>query len=236
MSYIAGFIVAVPVANKAAYHKMADEAVSYFRGLGVSRSVECWGDDVPEGKITDFRRAVAAQPDEAVVFAWQEYPDKATYDAATRQMTQDAPSMDMEMPFDGKRMVYGGFSTIFDTGHPAETGYVDGTVLAVPRAAKAAYLAQAKQINAAIFEQGALRIVESWGDALPDGKVTDFRRAVQAKEDEEVVFSWIEWPSKAVRDAAWPKLMADPRLNETVPPHDGSRQIYGGFAPIVDAT
>jgi uncharacterized protein YbaA (DUF1428 family) len=89
------------------------------------------------------------------------------------------------------------------------------------------------------MDLGATRIVECWGDDVPDGKVTDFRRAVQAKEDEAVVFSWVEWPDKATRDAAMsrmPEVMkTDPRMNqETNPmPFDAKRMIYGGFAPVV---
>src|SRR3546814_12608895 len=79
-------------------------------------------------------------------------------------------------------------------------------------------------------------MVEAWGDDVPEGKVTDFQRAVQAKPDEVVVFSWIEYPTKAVRDAANQKIMSDPRMKEmgTTMPFDGRRMIYGGFACIVD--
>ena len=77
-------------------------------------------------------------------------------------------------------------------------------------------------------------MVECWGDDVPDGKVTDFRRAVQAEDGETVVFSWIEWPSKAVRDAGMAKLMADPRMQSNDPPFDGKRMIYGGFATLFD--
>ena len=75
------------------------------------------------------------------------------------------------------------------------------------------------------------------GDDVPKGKVTDFRLAVDAKDDEAIVFSWIEWPSKKARDEAWPKLMADPRMQPKMDnmPFDGKRMIYGGFATILDA-
>ena len=85
-------------------------------------------------------------------------------------------------------------------------------------------------------EFGVTRMVECWGDDVPDGKLTDFRRAVQAKEDEVVVFSWFESPSKEVRDAANQKMMSDPRMKsmgETMP-FDGKRMIFGGFVPVVD--
>ena len=91
--------------------------------------------------------------------------------------------------------------------------------------------------TAKIFvEYGATRVLECWGDDVPDGKQTDFRRAVQAKDDEVVVFSWIEWPDKATRDAGMKKAMDDPRMKpEANPmPFDGMRLIYGGFAPVVE--
>jgi len=86
------------------------------------------------------------------------------------------------------------------------------------------------------IENGAKRVLECWGDDVKDGKLTDFRRAVQAKDDEAVVFSWIEWPDKATRDAAMTKVMNDPRLNaQTNPmPFDGKRMIFGGFSPVLE--
>ena len=84
-------------------------------------------------------------------------------------------------------------------------------------------------------EYGATRLVECWGDDVPNGKVTDFRRAVQAQAGETVVFSWIVWPSKAVRDAATPKLMKDPRMQPGPDmPFDGKRMIFGGFEVMLD--
>jgi uncharacterized protein YbaA (DUF1428 family) len=83
-----------------------------------------------------------------------------------------------------------------------------------------------------------LRCVEAWEDDIEDGKVTDFSRAVNGKADEKIVFSRVEWPSKAARDAAWPQIMADPAL---VPDDaargavDNQRRIVGGFEPILDA-
>ncbi|MBN9430480.1 MAG: DUF1428 family protein [Burkholderiales bacterium] len=85
-------------------------------------------------------------------------------------------------------------------------------------------------------EFGAIRMVECWGDDVPDGQHTDFRRAVKAEDGEVVVFSWIEYPSKEVRDAANQKMMNDPRMKEwgQQMPFDGKRMIFGGFVPIVD--
>lgn len=115
MSYVEGFVAAVPAANKEIYLKHAKEAAVYFKKFGATRVVECWGDDVPDGKLTDFRGAVKAQEGEVVIFSWIEYPSKEVRDAANKQMMA-SPEMDgMEMPFDGKRMIFGGFVPILDT-------------------------------------------------------------------------------------------------------------------------
>jgi uncharacterized protein YbaA (DUF1428 family) len=119
MSYIDGFVIAVPKANKQAFIQHANTGDGMFMELGATRILECWEDDVPDGQQTDFRRAVQATADEAVVFSWVEWPDKATRDAAMAKMTgmmdgsaEVDPRMDPAknpMPFDGKRMIFGGF-------------------------------------------------------------------------------------------------------------------------------
>jgi uncharacterized protein YbaA (DUF1428 family) len=115
--------------------------------------------------------------------------------------------------------------------------YVDGFVTPVPISNKDAYCAYAREIAPLFKESGALEFVECWGDDVPEGKVTSFPMAVQREPHEAVVFSWITWPSRAVRDAAWEKIMADPRMQPgaTPAPFDGKRLIYGGFQTIVEA-
>lgn len=88
--------------------------------------------------------------------------------------------------------------------------------------------------DAIFLEFGAIRVVECRGHDVPDGKLTDFRRAVQAKQYESVVFSWVEWPDKAARDAGMAKFMQDPRVEAAGDgPFDGKRMIFGGFKPVV---
>ncbi|WP_116364605.1 DUF1428 domain-containing protein [Parahaliea mediterranea] len=123
MSYIDGFVIAVPRANREKFTHHAETADSIFLEWGALRVIECWEDDVPVGKQTDFRRAVQATDDEAVVFSWVEWPDKATRDKAMQTMQHmmegDAPDPRMDpvknpMPFDGKRMIFGGFTPVVD--------------------------------------------------------------------------------------------------------------------------
>lgn len=115
MSYVDGFVVAVPVANKEAYRAHAEKALPIFKAFGAARMVECWGDDVPDGTVTDFRRAVKAEESEAVVFSWIEWPSKEARDAGMKKLMDDPRMKDMmDMPFDGKRMIYGGFQPILD--------------------------------------------------------------------------------------------------------------------------
>src|SRR5499433_3722172 len=115
--------------------------------------------------------------------------------------------------------------------------YIDGFVAAVPTANREKFKKHADEAAAILKEYGALSVVECWGDDVPDGKITSFPMAVQRKDDETVVFSWIVWPSKKVRDQAMKKVMADPRLqpDKNPMPFDGKRLIYGGFEMIVEA-
>ena len=118
MAYIDGFVLAVPNANKQQFIEHAKTFDQMFLDMGATRVVEAWGDDVPRGKLTDFQRAVQAGDDETVCFSWVEWPDKATRDAAMQKMQND-PAMDPAhnpMPFDGKRMIYGGFVPVVTIG------------------------------------------------------------------------------------------------------------------------
>jgi uncharacterized protein YbaA (DUF1428 family) len=114
--------------------------------------------------------------------------------------------------------------------------YIDGFVAAVPTANKDDYLKYASRFAPMFREKGALRVVEAWGDDVPHGKLTDFHMAVKAQETETVLFSFIEWPDKATRDAGWAELMKDPAMQPGANPmpFDGKRLIYGGFASILD--
>ena len=116
MSYIDGFVVPVPTEKKAAYRDVAAKMAEYFKELGATRVVEAWGNDVPDGKVTDFKMSVKAERNENVVFSWVEWPSKQVRDAANEKMKNDPRMKDMsDMPFDGKRMIFGGFEPLLDT-------------------------------------------------------------------------------------------------------------------------
>lgn len=236
MTYFEGFIVPVPEANKAAFTDHANEVASRFREIGVRRQVEAWDNDVPEGKVTDFRMAVNATPDEKVVIAWFEYPDRKARDAANERMMSDPrmEEMSKDIPFDAKRMILGGFDAIVEEGSGGG-GYTDGFVVPVPEAKREQYRELASKMAKQFRKHGATRVVEAFGDDVPKGQVTDFYRAVKAENGEGIVFSFIEWPDKQVRDEAWAKIMADESLRpQGEMPFDGKRMFWGGFENVVD--
>jgi uncharacterized protein YbaA (DUF1428 family) len=240
MSYFDGFVIAVPTANRQKFIDHAKLGDTVFKDMGATRIVETWADDVPKGKVTDFQGAVQAQDDEAVVFSWIEWPDKATRMAAYEKMM--APDfkderMDPEknpMPFDGKRMIYGGFAPLLEEGNGGASSHTDGFVTPVPEEKRDAYREMADKAWRKFEQLGARRSVEAWGDDVPDGKQTDFRRAVKAEAGEAVVFSFIEWPDKETRDAGWAKMMEDEDMQPGDMPFDGKRMFWGGFRPVVE--
>jgi uncharacterized protein YbaA (DUF1428 family) len=114
MSYIDGFVVAVPTANKEMYVQHARTAAAVFKEHGALSVVEAWGDDVPEGKLTSFPLAVQRKSDETVVFSWVAWRDKQARDVGMKKVMEDKRFASMEMPFDGKRMIYGGFKKLVE--------------------------------------------------------------------------------------------------------------------------
>ncbi len=114
MTYVDGFVAAVPKANKDLYVAHSRAAAERLKDWGATRVVENWGDEVPKGETNDFYSAVMAKDDEVIVFSWIEYPDKATRDAAMKKMMSPEGMEGVpDMPFDGRRMIFGGFTTLF---------------------------------------------------------------------------------------------------------------------------
>ena len=138
------------------------------------------------------------------------------------------------MPFDGKRMIFGGFTSIVDLGIPASDGYMQGFVIPVPEDKHDAYRKLEEDCWPYFQKLGAARVVAAWQDDVPEGKQTDFFRAVNAQPGEKVVFAFMEWPSRDICDEAAKAMMSgDAMPMPEDMPFDGKRMIYGGFAPVV---
>ncbi|MGR3762244.1 DUF1428 domain-containing protein (plasmid) [Roseobacteraceae bacterium NS-SX3] len=237
MTYYTGSVAAVPAANKKKYAEHAAAAWKLFESYGATRMVETWGVDVPKGKVTDFYGAVNAQDDEAIVFSWIAWPDRATADAAWKKMESDPAIKELaEMPFDGSRMIFGGFSPVFEQGDHMGAEYYQGFVLAVPEKNKAAYAEMADEGWKMFEKGGALGLIENWGEEVPHGKKTDFYRATKAEEGEVPVFSWSAWPDRATCDAAAKAMEAEMSdMDMSAMPFDGMRMMWAGFEPVFDS-
>jgi len=234
MTYVQGFLIPVKEGDKQRYLDLATKAAPVFADYGALGTVECWGDDVPDGKRTDMKRAVKAEPDEKIVFSWVWWPDKATCDAAAEKLMADERMQpDGELPFNPQRMIYGGYEPAYEGGDGGKFGFVDG-IVAPTASDKAVFVDHARTISAYFLKKGATRIVDGWGVDVPDGKVTDFKRAVAAEEGETVIFGWVEWPDKPTRDAAFAGMMDDPDIQAAPPAFDMQRAIFGGFVPMFD--
>jgi uncharacterized protein YbaA (DUF1428 family) len=114
MNYIGGYVFAVHEAKRAAFLQSAELRALALKKLGALRVVECWGDDVPQGTLTSFPIAVKCEPDEVVVFSWVEWPSKQAHEEGMKKLMADTYLEHQEMPFDGKRMIYGGFQMIME--------------------------------------------------------------------------------------------------------------------------
>ena len=243
--YIDGLVFAVPTANKQAFIDYAKRSDSFLEGY--IRIGYGWEDELLEGQLTDFRKSVQAKTDESIIFVWIEWPDKATRNLEHQNMQarlkSEATFINEIPPFDGARMLSGGFETIIDfetTIHNKKgdfkMSYFDGFLFAVKSENKEAFIDYANRANSLI--EGCTRIVYALEDDLQDGQVTDFRMAVQAKDDEAVVFGWEEWPDKEARNKGH-ELMADyleshETLGKEIPPFDELRMVFGGFETIIE--
>lgn len=234
MTYIQGFLLAVKSARRDDYLAMAQETAPLFARYGAIRTVECWADDVPDGTRTDMKRATKAEADEAIVFSWIEWPDRATCEAAAEKMQNEWPEPPADMPFDGARMIYAGFQVVHDSGSAGTFGYVDGVIGRVVSGGSEAVAAFEAAATPIFRDKGASRLVGGVSGEIASGKTTDFLRAVAAQEGDMITFGWIEWPDKATRDAGMGAMRADPRMATLSQPWDGPTAIFGGFTPILD--
>ncbi len=116
-----------------------------------------------------------------------------------------------------------------------DMSYFDGFLISVPNGKKQEYIEIAKTAAPIFLEFGALRVIETWGDNLPHGKVTDFYMAVKAEADDGIVMSYIEWPDKETRDIGNDKVMKDPRMPDFDKiPFNAKTMIFGGFELLLD--
>ncbi|TKW66400.1 MAG: DUF1428 domain-containing protein [Paracoccus denitrificans] len=237
MTYYTGMVAAVPTANKQAYIDHAKAAWPLFQKHGAVRTVETWGVDTPKGKVTDFQGAVQAKDDETIVFTWIEWPDRAAADKAWQAMESDPDMAAMgEMPFDGSRMIYGGFEPVMSAGQVDGADHYQGFLLAVPEKNRDAYEKMAHDAWGMFQKFGCLGIAENWGVDVPRGKQTDFYRATKAEDGEAVLFSWTAWPDRATCDEAGKKMEAEMEGVEMPEmPFDGKRMMWGGFETIFDS-
>ncbi|WP_265502463.1 DUF1428 domain-containing protein [Paracoccus beibuensis] len=237
MTYYTGCIAAVPTANKDRYMQHVKDCWSIFNRHGASRMVEAWGADIKKGKVNDFFGAVEATDDETVVFSWLEWHDKAAADAAWQAMQTDTDMAKIAMPFDGSRMIFGGFEPLVTGGSDKNAGYIQGFVLSVPQGNREAYRTMADQAWEEMFRpKGCLGNYETWGVDVPHGNRTDFYRASKAEAGEVPVFSWTAWPDRATCDAASRAMEAEMEGKDFPDmPFDGRRMIWGGFDVIFDS-
>ncbi len=235
MAYLDGFVIPVSTSGRHAFVAHAEKMDAHFLKHGARRVVEAWGVDLPPGETTDFHGAVAAREGETGAFAWIEWPDKATRDTAMKALEADEAMMAEPMPFDGKRMIFGGFEPIVRHGSPSRGDYVQGFIVPVPEDRKSAYFKMVDEAWGMFQGYGATSLVEAWGDDVPQGELTDFYRAVKAQPDEQVVFSFMTWPSREACDAAGEKMRNDPdmKMPESMP-FDGKRMVWGGFEPVLE--
>lgn len=236
MPYVDGFLLAVHKDKRDAYKALAEKAAKVFKKHGALAVAECWGDDVPEGKTTSIPMAVKIEEGEVPLFSWIVWPSKEARDTGNKKVMND-PELDgdpADMPFDGMRMMFGGFEVLGANDGAAQevpTGYVDGFIAAVPKDKRSEFMAFTDAMSKVMADYGVKTAVDCWGDDVPEGRVTSFPMAVKAGEDEVVAFSWMLWPSKDARSEGMAKAMQDPRMapNSIPMPFDGSRVIHGGF-------
>ncbi|MFM6932713.1 MAG: DUF1428 domain-containing protein [Novosphingobium sp.] len=231
MTYYDGFVIPVPRARRQEFIDHANLFDKKLIEMGATRVVETIGLDIRPGKTTDFLQAVAAEDGEDIAFSWIEWPDKQTRDATHKAMESDSEMMAMPMPFDGKRMIFGGFEEL--VRHGEDGPYFQGFLIPVPAGGKEAYRKMAEDAWDMFVRHGALSVVETFGEDVPHGKQTDMYRAVKAEPGEHVVFSWMTWPSHEAAKAAGEAMEAEMTMPEEMP-FDPRRMIWAGFEAVID--
>lgn len=245
MSYAHGFVAAVPQANRDVYRRHAGKVAGVFRENGASQVMECWEEEVPDGEVTSLPMAVRRKEGEAVVFSWYRWPSKEIADAGMKATMADervrCEAEQVGKIFDGKRIIYGGFEVVAEkragASVEADALYVHGMAAPALASGREAYARCAEEMGAILREKGALEVADCWEDAVPEGEVTSFPKAVLREAGEAVVFSWIVWPSKEAGRNGMGAMREDKRLadlfEEIGRVINLKRLIHGGFTPLV---
>lgn len=236
MTYISGYLLTVPDANRTAYMDMAAACWPIFKDYGALLTAECWGVDVPDGELTSFPMAVKREDGETVVFSWILWPDKSAYERCNASIETDERWAKMSpdtIPFDGKRMIWGGFEQNFAAGVPSG-GLVMGFLRAAPDSNRTDCREWAEESWTILHDYGATGLFEGWGDEVPDGKLTSFPMAVKREGGEAVVFSWVAFPGRAELEAWTTSMETDARqkaMQNREAPWDLRRMMWGTFEP-----
>ena len=238
MTYFEGFIVPVPEANKDAYRKHASDFAPMFQEIGVRRMVETWDSDVPEGKVTDFRKAVDAEAGREGRLLVVRISLEGRARRGEREVHERPAHGGNGREHAVRRQAHdhGRLRSDRRRRHRPAAAIPTASSCRCPKASATPIASSRPRWRRCSVEHGATRVVEAFGDDVPHGKVTDFYRAVKAEDGENVVFSFIEWPDKATRDDGLEgKIMADESLKpQGEMPFDGKRMFWGGFEKIVD--
>lgn len=234
MTYVEGFIMPVPRTNRDGFIRFSTMADKLWAAYGADRILECWPDEDSTVRTGDIFTAAQGQDCEAMIFSWIEWRDKNSRNQAMplllAKMASD-PRFDQArhpLPFDNDRVISGCFRTLADHGEPAPAPYVQGFILSVAQNREAHIQAYANASWEGLYEVGALRLLLTWEDECPADRRIDFPRLAKSGPEEKVAFAVIEWPSRAVCEAAAHKFA--PHAD---PPFDQRRMMSGGFSPVV---
>lgn len=235
MVYVQGMLAPIAETQKDAFTAAARKAAPVFKQAGALAVVDAWGFDLPAGKHNDFRTAVKAEDGETVIFSYIVWPDKSAGETGMETAMQDPffQSGEFASGMDMKRMIFGGFEPAFSVGAFVGVGEIlDGFLCPVRHDQKQIYIDYAEKAWPLFFSNhGAAATYECAGVDVPDGEITSMPMAVMKKPDEMVMFTWMTWPTKEVRDEAAKVMFTDEKAIEEIGemPYDGSRMIYGTF-------
>ena len=238
MDYLDGFLIPVPVAHKDRFVTYSHVSDATFVRNGALRILECWPEEVDGSGFGAPAAGIDRREGEVIAFSWIEWLDKTSQVrsmSALNAIMKTDPHFDPArnaLPFDLSRVMWGCFQTLVERGYPTSSAYVRARVRVVPGARKEDCRLAAERSWEALRDCGALRLVETWEDGEPQGQQAASFQALKQSSSERLVFSFVEWPSRAVYDRA------SPRVDDALP---GDTQVedrlvlWGGYRPVVEA-